>query len=63
MSASPTVTQVPARLLTIKEAAGRARVSTRTVRRWIAAKLLQAHRTPTGFVRIDPQELLSVNPI
>lgn len=47
---------VPSRI-TIAAAAESRNVSTRTVRRWIAAGLLPAYRTGPHLIRINPADL------
>jgi len=43
--------------LTVREAATRAKVHDRTVRRWMDEGRLIKYRTPTGRVRVDEVEL------
>lgn len=46
--------------LTKREAAQRARVSVRTIDRWRKKGLLTSHRVGPRLVRIDPDELFTV---
>ena len=48
----------PLKLLTIKEAAAFAKVSTQTVRRWIKAGLLKIYRAGRQ-IRIDESDLVN----
>lgn len=45
--------------ITVLEAARRAEVHTRTVRRWLDEGRLVKYVTPTGRVRVDEEELAS----
>jgi excisionase family DNA binding protein len=57
---SPTVSLVPVRLrprLTLDECAALARVTTRTIRTWIAAGKFPGPVTCSGRLRFDPEQV------
>lgn len=54
---SPNNKTVASRSLTIAEAAELRGVSTKTIRRWIAAGLIPAYRVGPHLIRLDPADL------
>jgi len=49
--------------LTVNEAAARLRVSSRTIRRWIASGELEAFRLPSGVLRIPETAVQAILPV